>query len=71
VRPTLSADVISLNSGDLWHEMRFGLGYARADADLARVGVVVDPRREPRGIERPAQRTRSVKSSDVAVDQGE
>jgi cytosine/adenosine deaminase-related metal-dependent hydrolase len=34
VRPTLSADVISLNSGDLWHEMRFGLGQARADADL-------------------------------------
>ncbi|GAA4709596.1 amidohydrolase family protein [Pseudonocardia yuanmonensis] len=34
VRPTLSADVVSLNSGDLWHELRFGLGYARADADL-------------------------------------
>ena len=31
-RPTLSADVISLNSGDLWHEMRFGLGFARWDA---------------------------------------
>ena len=30
--PTLSADVISLNSGDLWHEMRFGLGFARWDA---------------------------------------
>jgi cytosine/adenosine deaminase-related metal-dependent hydrolase len=27
--PTLSADVISLNSGDLWHEMRFGLGWTR------------------------------------------
>ncbi|TWF77243.1 cytosine/adenosine deaminase-related metal-dependent hydrolase [Pseudonocardia hierapolitana] len=34
VRPTLSADVISLGSGDLWHELRFGLGYARSDADL-------------------------------------
>lgn len=32
VAPTLSADVISLNSGDLWHEMRFGLACARADA---------------------------------------
>lgn len=30
--PTLSADVISLNSGDLWHELRFGLSCARADA---------------------------------------
>ena len=30
--PTLSTDVISLNSGDLWHELRFGLGCARADA---------------------------------------
>ncbi|EXG82083.1 amidohydrolase family protein [Cryptosporangium arvum] len=30
--PTLSADVISLNSGDLWHQMRFGLGFARWDA---------------------------------------
>jgi cytosine/adenosine deaminase-related metal-dependent hydrolase len=28
----MSADVISLNSGDLWHEMRFGLACARADA---------------------------------------
>jgi len=27
--PTLSADVISLNSGDLWHELRFGLGLTR------------------------------------------
>ncbi|WP_345420203.1 amidohydrolase family protein [Pseudonocardia xishanensis] len=27
--PTLSADVISLNSGDLWHELRFGLGWTR------------------------------------------
>ena len=34
VHPTLSADVISLNSGDLWHELRFGLGFARAEADL-------------------------------------
>jgi cytosine/adenosine deaminase-related metal-dependent hydrolase len=34
VRPTLSADVVSLNSGDLWHETRFGLGFARAEADL-------------------------------------
>ncbi|WP_236795191.1 amidohydrolase family protein [Amycolatopsis sp. GM8] len=30
--PTLSADVISLNSGDLWHQLRFGLACARADA---------------------------------------
>ena len=30
--PTMSADVISLVSGDLWHEMRFGLACARADA---------------------------------------
>jgi cytosine/adenosine deaminase-related metal-dependent hydrolase len=30
--PTLSADVISLNSGDLWHQMRFGLGFSRWDA---------------------------------------
>ncbi|MHC3472621.1 amidohydrolase family protein [Streptomyces sp. 7R007] len=30
--PTLSTDVVSLNSGDLWHEMRFGLACARADA---------------------------------------
>ncbi|HWD03635.1 MAG TPA: amidohydrolase family protein [Amycolatopsis sp.] len=34
VRPTLSADVISLNSGDLWHQLRYGLGFARAEADL-------------------------------------
>ncbi len=32
VAPTLSTDVVSLNSGDLWHEMRFGLSCARADA---------------------------------------
>jgi cytosine/adenosine deaminase-related metal-dependent hydrolase len=32
ISPTLSADVISLNSGDLWHEMRFGLGFARWDS---------------------------------------
>jgi cytosine/adenosine deaminase-related metal-dependent hydrolase len=25
-------DVVSLNSGDLWHELRFGLGSARAEA---------------------------------------
>ncbi|WP_033294767.1 amidohydrolase family protein [Amycolatopsis jejuensis] len=31
IKPTLSADVVSLNSGDLWHELRFGLGCARAD----------------------------------------
>lgn len=30
--PTLSADVISLNSGDLWHQLRFGLGFDRWDA---------------------------------------
>src|SRR5699024_2095235 len=30
--PTLSADVISLNSGDLWNELRFGLGFERWDA---------------------------------------
>ena len=29
---TLSADVISLDSGDLWHQMRFGLGFDRWDA---------------------------------------
>jgi cytosine/adenosine deaminase-related metal-dependent hydrolase len=33
--PTLSADVISLNSGDLWHEMRFGLGFTRWEATEA------------------------------------
>jgi cytosine/adenosine deaminase-related metal-dependent hydrolase len=33
--PTLSADVISLNSGDLWHQMRFGLGFDRWDATHA------------------------------------
>lgn len=32
IAPTLSADVISLNSGDLWHQMRFGLGFDRWDA---------------------------------------
>ncbi|WP_213571418.1 amidohydrolase family protein [Rhodococcus sp. USK13] len=32
IKPTLSADIVSLNSGDLWHEMRFGLSCARADA---------------------------------------
>ena len=32
IAPTLGADVISLNSGDLWHEARFGLGFARWDA---------------------------------------
>lgn len=32
IAPTLSADVISLNSGDLWHEVRFGLGFDRWDA---------------------------------------
>lgn len=32
IAPTLSADVISLNSGDMWHQMRFGLGFARWDA---------------------------------------
>ncbi|GHE89632.1 cytosine deaminase [Amycolatopsis deserti] len=32
IAPTLSADVVSLNSGDLWHELRFGLACARADA---------------------------------------
>lgn len=31
IKPTLSADVVSFNSGDLWHELRFGLGVARAD----------------------------------------
>jgi cytosine/adenosine deaminase-related metal-dependent hydrolase len=35
IAPTLSADVISLNSGDLWHEMRFGLGFDRWDATHA------------------------------------
>ena len=34
VAPTLSTDIVSLKSGDLWHELRFGLGFARADADL-------------------------------------
>ena len=33
--PTLSADVISLNSGDLWHQMRSGLGFDRWDATHA------------------------------------
>lgn len=33
--PTLSADVTSLNSGDLWHQMRFGLGFDRWDATHA------------------------------------
>ncbi|MFI8588922.1 amidohydrolase family protein [Pseudonocardia alni] len=32
---TLSADVISLNSGDLWHELRFGLGSTRSAATEA------------------------------------
>ena len=32
VSPTLSVDVVSLNSGDLWHEVRFGLASARAEA---------------------------------------
>jgi cytosine/adenosine deaminase-related metal-dependent hydrolase len=32
IKPTMSADVISLVSGDLWHELRFGLTCARADA---------------------------------------
>ena len=32
MKPTLSADVISFNSGDLWHELRFGVAVARADA---------------------------------------
>ena len=32
IAPTLSADVISLNSEDLWHEVRFGLGFDRWDA---------------------------------------
>ena len=32
IAPTLSADVISLNSGDLWHEVRFGIGFDRWDA---------------------------------------
>lgn len=31
IAPTMSADVVSLNSGDLWHELRFGLSCARAD----------------------------------------
>ena len=31
IAPTLSIDVVSLNSGDLWHEMRFGLACARED----------------------------------------
>jgi cytosine/adenosine deaminase-related metal-dependent hydrolase len=31
IAPTLSVDVVSLNSGDLWHEMRFGLACARED----------------------------------------
>lgn len=35
IAPTLSADVISLNSGDLWHEMRFGLGLTRWEATEA------------------------------------
>lgn len=35
IAPTLSADVISLNSGDLWHQARFGLGFARWDATHA------------------------------------
>lgn len=32
IAPTLSADVMSLNSGDLWHQARLGLGFARWDA---------------------------------------
>ncbi|GLZ54488.1 amidohydrolase family protein [Actinomycetospora sp. NBRC 106378] len=35
VAPTLSADVISLNSGDLWHAMRFALGFTRWEATEA------------------------------------
>ncbi|GAA5165411.1 MULTISPECIES: amidohydrolase family protein [Amycolatopsis] len=31
IAPTLSVDVVSLNSGDLWHELRFGLACARED----------------------------------------
>ncbi|BBG02534.1 MULTISPECIES: amidohydrolase family protein [Pseudonocardia] len=34
IAPTLSADVISLNSGDLWHQLRFGLGVARSQLAL-------------------------------------
>ncbi|WP_243769882.1 amidohydrolase family protein [Amycolatopsis acidicola] len=35
VAPTLSADVVSLNSGDLWHQMRFGLGFTRWESTEA------------------------------------
>jgi cytosine/adenosine deaminase-related metal-dependent hydrolase len=44
IAPTISADVISLNSGDLWHEMRFGLSCARADRaePFLRNGVMPD-----------------------------
>ena len=33
IRPTLSCDIISLNSGDLFAQMRLGLASARADAN--------------------------------------
>ena len=33
IRPTLSCDIISLNSGDLFTQMRLGLASARADAN--------------------------------------
>ncbi|PXY28420.1 amidohydrolase family protein [Prauserella muralis] len=44
VAPTLSADVVSLNSGDLWHEMRFGLACAREDVlgPINRAGAMPD-----------------------------
>ncbi|NYE18987.1 amidohydrolase family protein [Microbacterium immunditiarum] len=32
IAPTMSTDITSLNSGDIWHELRFGLACARADA---------------------------------------
>jgi cytosine/adenosine deaminase-related metal-dependent hydrolase len=41
--PTLSADVISLNSGDLWHELRFGLGFTRWEATDAINGANAMP----------------------------
>ncbi|MBN9738184.1 MULTISPECIES: amidohydrolase family protein [unclassified Pseudonocardia] len=44
VKPSLSIDVVSLNSGDLWHEMRFGLGIARGQRALPvnRAGAMTD-----------------------------
>ncbi|GAB3570827.1 amidohydrolase family protein [Amycolatopsis endophytica] len=44
IDPTLSVDVISLNSGDLFHEMRFGLACAREDVlgPVNRAGAMPD-----------------------------